>query len=479
MTHHAKVRTFRILGVAVLSLFALLNSLDEIGMSGNEASRFATIQAVAEQGTFAIEGTNFRTVDKLLFDGHLYSDKPPFQSWIIGMLCRPLLRLCGLDFVNDYHLLVYLIDLLAGGGVNVLLFWWLFNAFRRLRRGSLEAKFLLALGCCAGTWLLSYSVVLNNHTPAALCLLGVFVALWKFARRPDWRAASLAGAGCGLLGALDIPGGVFFSLAMVPAVWQCAPEGRRMKFAAAAAGIVAAAAAGLLLLNWTAYSRILPLYISDHGSFSPGVDGKSAWAYAAECLFTYRGIFSYQPFLLLAPCGVWLARKKLAPFEWWLLGGSLVFAGFYIGLTNEFGGAAYGFRYLIPLIPLWFFYAGRFVLSVRRRRWLGALAAAMIIWGVVTALAGAYFPFCLANEGGRTPPGHFSWRIRSTFAGNLLCWSYEKFPKSPLTRELIRHYGADAALRHLHYSFFSMKRLDLLARLNRDAAVAVEKAPEQ
>ena len=76
MTLHRRGRIYQLLGVAILLVFALLYSLAEIGMSGNEASRFATIQAFAEQNTFAIENTNFRTVDKLFIDGHLYSDKP-------------------------------------------------------------------------------------------------------------------------------------------------------------------------------------------------------------------------------------------------------------------------------------------------------------------------------------------------------------------------------------------------------------------
>ena len=107
-----RVKIYRWLGAAIFALFALTNAQSEIGMSGNEASRFATIQAVAEQHTFAIERTNFRTVDKLFFDGHLYSDKPPFLAWAVGVALRPVLAVTGWNFYTHYHLLVYLVDLL-------------------------------------------------------------------------------------------------------------------------------------------------------------------------------------------------------------------------------------------------------------------------------------------------------------------------------------------------------------------------------
>ena len=474
-----RVKLFQWLGAGLLALFALTNAQSEIGMSGNEASRFATIQAVAEQHTFAIERTNFRTVDKVFFDGHQYSDKPPFLAWAVGVALRPLLAATGWNFADHYYRLVYLVDLLTGGTVNILLFLWLFNMFRRVKRGSVEAKFLLALGSVIGNWLLSYSVVINNHTPAALCVLGAYVALWKFSRRPTYKAAALAALACGILGALEIPGGVIFSLALIPALALTAPKDKRTEYLLTAACVVGAAALAVFALNYVAYRRPLPLYIAPGGSFSPGVGQKSFLGYAFECLFTYRGVFSYQPFLLLALPGLWSLRRKIDAAEWSVLGATAAFAVFYLVLTNEFGGAAYGFRYLIPVLPVWSFHAGRWVLSApvpRARLRRGLLALVLILWGVVTSLAGAYNPFCFAYEGYRTPPGHFSRSVRSTFGGNLLCWSYEHFPDSSLTRALRRHYGERASWEHLHWSFFSMKNIDMLARLRRERGIAVEKA---
>ncbi|MBQ6352737.1 MAG: hypothetical protein IJJ28_05680, partial [Lentisphaeria bacterium] len=172
-------------------------------------------------------------------------------------------------------------------------------------------------------------------------------------------------------------------------------------------------------------------------------------------------------------------RRRTGAAEWSMLAATAVFALFYLVLTNEYGGAAYGFRYLIPVIPVWSFWAGRLVLESPRRRWCGALAALLILWGVVTSLAGAYNPFCFAFEGYRTPPGHFSRSVRSTFGGNVLCWSYAHFPASRWTRTLRRYYGERASWEHLHWSFVSMKDIPRLARLRGELESAVEKAADK
>lgn len=468
MTGKRKILIYRAAGVAILATFALLHSLSRVGMSGNETSRFATIQAVSEQNTFAIEKTVFGTVDKVKKktggDGHTYSDKPPFLAFAVGTALKPVQAVTKWNFRDDSEKLVYLVDLLVGGTVNILLFWWMFNMFRRVRRGTPAAKFLLALGSVMGSWLLSYSVVVNNHTPAALCVLGAYVALWKFSRRPTYQAAALAGLACGLLGALEIPGGVVFGLALIPAVLVASPKDMRTEYVLTVCCTVALAALCVFILNYSAYRNPLPLYLGQGGSYQPGTHSKSFFGYVAECLFTYRGIFSYQPFLLLAFPALWFCRRRLRGVEWVMMAATLVFTAFYVILTNEYGGWAYGFRYLIPVIPVWSFLAGRWVLTVPKRGAriaLGVLSEVLIFWGVVTSTVGAYFPFCCSYEGFRTPPRHFSRSVRSSFGGNLLCWSYEHHPESALTRSLFRHYGETAAREHIFWSFVNMGYLDM------------------
>ena len=73
-----KVRVLKTAGCLFILGFALLYSHVEVGMSGNESGRFASIQAIAEQGVYHIEKCNFRTVDRAVRNNHVYYDKLPF-----------------------------------------------------------------------------------------------------------------------------------------------------------------------------------------------------------------------------------------------------------------------------------------------------------------------------------------------------------------------------------------------------------------
>jgi hypothetical protein len=140
---------------------------------------------------------------------------------------------------------------------------------------------------------------------------------------------------------------------------------------------------------------------------------------------------------------------------------------FYLLCTDEFGGQSYGLRYFIPVIPLLWFWGCRLYLEVPAFKWKGALLAIFITWGVITGLAGAYFPFNIGNEGVRSPEGHFTRNI-SSFGGNLLCWSYENFPGSSLTQALIDRYGISDSLQYMYWSYFHQKKLEQLRQMQQD-----------
>src|SRR5512138_2390469 len=68
-----------ILFIVFFLLWAYLTKVDT--HSWQEESRMATVQTLAEQGTFIIDRTEFnRTGDKVFIDGHFYSDKTPLLS---------------------------------------------------------------------------------------------------------------------------------------------------------------------------------------------------------------------------------------------------------------------------------------------------------------------------------------------------------------------------------------------------------------
>ncbi len=459
-------KRYRLLGIALLSLLALFFAKDEISMAGNESTRFAVVQSLGERGTFAIEESNFRTVDRVVRDGHVYSDKPLPIAWFLGTVYRPIHQLTGWNFVDNYHLLIGLVNVCFSGLINVLLFVWMFNQLCRTRPGSVPAKFLLALAMCVGTWLFTYSVTLNNHTPAALAAFGCYIALDRFRRKPSFRAALTGGIAAGLVAACDLPSGLFFAIAATAAAWFSVsgpPRERGRAVAPLLAGGLAVGA-GMLLLNWIAYGTVVPLYLhGDTATFGFFWD-PLRFGYLFDCLFWTRGLFSYQPFLLLAiPGAVLLCRQGSAVDRCFLAGAAAIIL-YYLTGTNEFGGWAYGFRYLVPVIPLLWLAASRWVLRQKSRA-VPAIAGLLILVGVVTAGVGTYSPFCVAYEGPRSPEKHFTTALQSTFLGNLLCIAFERNPETPLLQWYIDRYGANVIYPYLYHSFINQKRLNELPKL--------------
>ena len=132
-----KARRLQYAGVIVLLLFAVLYTKEEITLAGNESSRFGVIQALGEQGVFHIERTNFAsTVDRVEWNGHVYSDKPLPLSSAAAVVHGTVHRLTGINFSENRMLAIYLINLLFSGGCNILLFLWMFRLLRRTCRGS-------------------------------------------------------------------------------------------------------------------------------------------------------------------------------------------------------------------------------------------------------------------------------------------------------------------------------------------------------
>ena len=437
----------------------------DVSMAGMEASRLALVEAIADQGVYHIENTHFRTVDKVIRNNHIYSDKPPTLSWCAAQVSK-LITLCtGKNFTNSYAFMVFMLNMTFGCLVNALVFLWLFRLLCRSTRGNLKLKLFFALLCCCGSWLFSYMTIFSNHVPAALAVTGVMVSLDKYRRRKDKRAAAWAGFSGGVLFTLDFVCGAVFLASAVAAVWFTADKQTRWKHA------LRSAASGLCIilfsasLNHAAYGTPLPLYVASGGTFTPGTGDKNMLMYFIEMLFTCRGLFSYQIFLLLVFPAIWFMRRKLKANDTAMLAAAFTVIVVYGVITNEFGGFSYGFRYLIPVIPVFYFYAAKWVLESKSRK-LTLLAAVMGVAGIIPAYIGAYEPMCVAFEGHRSPEGHFTRTIRSTFMSNLLAWSYES--DSFLTDHLIRHYGEKDSYRYLRAQYFITKHINALEKLSKD-----------
>jgi hypothetical protein len=211
--------------VLILSIPLLrpLHTPDPSLISDDEQSRLATVQAIVEHHTLAIEGTDFRdTRDKIVsradigdhFPVHVYSSQPPMLA---VLLAGPywVMHRSGLTLGRDPSSTVFWLTLL---GITIPVAFAATLVYRMSRIFELKRPFraLLALVTVVGSGLISYSTVINAHAPAAVLLLAAATLLIHVithnapTRAPGWLIA--AGFCAALAAAIDPPAIIFLLL---------------------------------------------------------------------------------------------------------------------------------------------------------------------------------------------------------------------------------------------------------------------------
>ncbi len=196
-------------------------------LSANDRSRWCTIRALVDHGTYAIddiifdaEGNriqNWHTIDLVKHraaDGkeHYYSSKPTLlptllagEYWLIKNLTGATLE-TRLFYVARTMLLV----------TNVLPLVLGLCLLARIveKYGTTDAGRIFVMACaCGGTFLTTFSITLNNHTIAAVGVIATLAAalpIWLEGRR-EWRYFALAGLGAAFTAANELPALAFFA----------------------------------------------------------------------------------------------------------------------------------------------------------------------------------------------------------------------------------------------------------------------------
>src|SRR5215212_6788755 len=148
----------------------LLRPLRQADMSGNEASRLATVRAIVEKHTLAIDGAEVYptegqiTTAKSGGERH-YSPQPPVMA---ALLAGPywVMHKIGLTFESNQALAVYLLTLI-GVTLPVAAAAGLVYRMGRLFELTRPWRTTLAIAAVFASGLVSYATVLNSHAPAA------------------------------------------------------------------------------------------------------------------------------------------------------------------------------------------------------------------------------------------------------------------------------------------------------------------------
>jgi hypothetical protein len=405
-----------------------LRHLQRPFLSGNDRSRWCTVRALVEHGTYAIDDIvsqpGWDTIDMVKHDGrggpapgpdegHLYSSKPPLLPTIMAGGYWLLHRLTGRTLGTHPHELG-----------RILLFCWNvvpFAAYLALlariveRYGTTDFGRLFVFAAAAlGTLLTAYAVAFTNHWPAAFAAMVALDAMLRIVRQGERRRRwfFVAGLAAAFLAACELPGLAFVGLGGL-LLLRVAPR-QTLLFALPAALLVGVAACGT---NQLAHGTIRPAYTERHvpggwydyqfqrggrvidSYWKPNVPKSaidqgepSPAAYAFHVLVGHHGIFSLTPVWLLSLAGLVLLvvqRDAGDGHGRWLAAAifacTVVCLAFYVMRPLEdrnYGGTATGFRWVLWFAPLWLYAmlpAADALAATRPRRLLGAALLAVSV----------------------------------------------------------------------------------------------------
>ena len=406
----------------VIAAFALVLLLftKENPVSWADASRMGTIQGLAEQGTLALDDTDYLWQgDKVQLGGKFYSHQPPMMA-LLGSLPYGVLHMFGRGIADPGT--YYWITLIAVG-VPVLLGLICLGVLMRRFGASQGQTAWLLVAASFGTLLLPYSLVLNQHGLAAGL---VMMSLWAVSER----RLALAGVLLSLATTTDLTA-VFFAVAMVlPVAWPHLLSAPSEHGAPGLTGIGAVLRYGLAAMpvlalhfgiNYSIAGDLKPLGLHLEGfeySMSPfllmnltgggesGPDG-SFLAYAWGALFGSSGLFSHHPvvlwawvlggFALLCPA----RRKGAAGFSAapsLLLAASLAALGiiiYYLVSSRNFGGSSFGMRWFTVFAPSLFLLPALWLRGQTKGATKRAMAwlFAPLLWSVLAGGLGAVQPW--------------------------------------------------------------------------------------
>lgn len=362
-----KIIALTIAGIVVC--LAVTLQLSPPRLRANDLSRWNTVHALAHTGSYAIDGFPLgHTKDhvRVEVDGvvHYYSSKPAFMAtWVAG-LYLPFLRL-GLPLERHTMGMILLVANLLPFAAFLWFYWrYLEDAgFSRFARAVAFATAAL------GTHLTGYTVVLNNHLPAAMGSFFAAYCYWRIRIRGEERVGSFA--------AMGLASGVaiaheFSAALLVSGAFAALVVRRPRPTLLVAIPCLALPVGAVFAAEYAATGDPLPNYVHALLGNSRAAYAGSYWASpkgydlhpdpvlvrAFHMTFGHHGIFSLTPILLLCAGPAWRALRAWPKSDaeraiTALCAASAASFALYLFATQNYGGLAQGFRWLMWLIPPW------------------------------------------------------------------------------------------------------------------------------
>jgi hypothetical protein len=379
-------RESRVLALVVLAATGIaLVSARPFAGAWNDGSRLATVESLVDHGTLAIddsifvhgpaEGAPYRgvaldhgTLDKLLIDGHFYSDKSPVPALLLAFVYQILQSLFGLDVRQHPALFCYLMTIASSGVAYIVGVACVFRLGRPLGL-ALATRVLLTVSFALATVAVVYVRHVNNHifflgVAAALMLQLAHLAGEAQAGSVPWRRWLFVGTLVGLGYTIDLgagPGLVVCCGLLV--AWRGRSVASLALFALAALPWLALHHAVNFAVGGTiSPANSVPQYFQWEGCPFHGNAMTGAWhhagpgqflLYALALLFGKQGFLVHNlPLLLASAAPLLLLRRR--PREWPELLCAVVWCGgtwlVYAATSRNYSGMNCSIRWFVPLL---------------------------------------------------------------------------------------------------------------------------------
>jgi hypothetical protein len=417
-----------LIGIAVAVVSAAVLQSRPL-QSANDRSRWCTVWSLVERQTYQIDDIDrmpqWSTIDKVRYRSseeepwHFYSSKPPLLATLVAGLYSVERFTLGYGLFSDTEFVTRLLLFLVNV-VPLLISLVVLRAVLVQLHCSAQVRFFVLAAAGFGSMLNPYYSTLNNHTPAAVCVvfcIAAAVKLWPDRDDSSPLAMCCLGFFAALASCFELPAAL---LGLAAFVFATRVNVRRTLTHFVPAAVIPLAA--FFLTNWMATGGIKPFYmyygtevyefvhegVPSYWMHPQDLDAnsESTLTYLFHCVLGHHGIVSLTPVFALTLVG-WIvamvgsmvgaagrqideARSaRRSSIRLLTLGGCLLTVltlSFYLSRTQNYnyGGNSVALRWLIWLTPFWWIGMISALKHWLRNRFLAAIAFGLLFASVVS-----------------------------------------------------------------------------------------------
>lgn len=205
-------------------------------LSANDRSRWSTIRALGDEGTYALDDIIFdaqgnrvrgwHTIDLVRHRGpdgkeHYYSSKPTLMPTLLAGQYWLVKQITGASLATKTFYVGRIMLVLSNVLPLAVALWLLGRLVERVGLSDWGKIFVMA-SACFGTFATTFSITLNNHVTAIVCVVYTLAAAWPIWRdeASSWWRFAVAGLFAALTAANELPALSFLVMVGASLAWK-------------------------------------------------------------------------------------------------------------------------------------------------------------------------------------------------------------------------------------------------------------------